>query len=178
VKVSRLLRFDWPLHFVLLVTNWLPDNTPFLALRGWMARHFVRRSGRSLRLGRNVTIYNPSCVEFGHDVYLAYGVWFMAGAAIVVEDEAQIGPYSVIVSSNHRMDGGSFRHSSPEEAPIRIGRGAWLGAHVTVTAGAEIGAGCLIGANSVVLGRIPAHSLAAGCPATVKRPLDALASVQ
>jgi hypothetical protein len=41
-KLYRLQRFDWPLHFVLLFTNWLPDNVFFMNLRGFFASFFLR----------------------------------------------------------------------------------------------------------------------------------------
>lgn len=54
-------------------------------------------------------------------------------------------------------------------APVRIGRGAWLGQNVVVCPGVTIGAGAVIGANSVVNQDIPAHSVAVGSPARVIR---------
>ena len=52
-------------------------------------------------------------------------------------------------------------------APVRIGRGTWLGERVAVLRGADIGAHCIVGANSVVKGRIPDYSIAVGAPARV-----------
>ncbi|MCO5259133.1 MAG: hypothetical protein M9916_03230 [Crocinitomicaceae bacterium] len=54
-NLIRLLRYDWPLHFVLLLTNWLPDNVVFLRLRGYLAHFFFLSCGKNLRLGRNLT---------------------------------------------------------------------------------------------------------------------------
>jgi maltose O-acetyltransferase len=170
--LKRLVRYDWPLHFVLLLTNWLPDNVIFLRLRGWLARPFLGRCGYNLRLGRNVTFYNPSAISLGRDVYVAQGTWFMAGETITVADEVLFGPYCVIVSSNHSRVNGSFRFGPAQREPISIGRGCWFGAHVTVAAGSTVGDGVLVAANSVVTGEIPADHLAAGLPARVIRPLD------
>ena len=172
-KTFRLLRYDWPLHFVLLFTNWLPDNTPCLALRGWLAHFFFGSCGRNLRLGRNVVFYNPRKIHLGSHIYAAYGCWFMGGAEIMIEDDAIFGPYCVIVSSNHQNGQGSFRYGIPKVAPIRVGRGSWVGAHVTITAGAEIGAGCLVAAGAVVTGKTyrPRH-LVGGVPAREIRPLQ------
>jgi len=170
-KLRRLLRYDWPLHFSLLLTDWLPDNVIFLRLRGLLARPFFAECGHNLRLGRKITFYNPSRIRLGSDVYIAYGCWLMAGAEINIGDEVLLGPYCVVVSSNHTRVGGSFRFGAPELRPIRIGRGSWLGAHTTVVAGATVGEGSLVGANSVVSGVIPPGVLAAGAPARVIRPL-------
>lgn len=170
--LKRLLRYDWPLHFVLLLTNWLPDNVIFLRLRGGLARLFLGCCGRNLRLGRNVTFYNPAAIQLGRDVYVAQGTWFMAGETITVGDEVLFGPYCVVVSSNHSRVNGSFRFGPAMREPIKIGRGCWFGAHVTVTAGSSVGDGVLVAANSVVAGVIPGGHLAAGLPARVIKALD------
>jgi len=166
-KFLRLVRYDWPMHFVLLLTNWLPDNVIFLRLRGWLASHFLGSCGKNLRLGRNITFYNPSQISIGSDVYVAYGCWFMADEQIVLEDEVILGPYCVVVSAEHGRDNNSFRHGKHKAIPTGIRRGVWLGSHVTITAGAMVGEGALIAANAVVTGEIPPNVLAAGQPATV-----------
>ncbi|MFD3406086.1 acyltransferase [Kribbella sp. NPDC058693] len=53
------------------------------------------------------------------------------------------------------------------KSPVRIGPDCWLATKVTVTRGADIGRGTVIGANSVARGNIPAYSVAVGIPAVV-----------
>lgn len=171
-KLWRLLRHDWPLHFVLLLTNWLPDNVPFLALRGSCARPFLGKCGKGLKLGRNVVLYNPSRIYFGENVYAAYGCWFMAGDEINLGNGVMCGPYSVLVSSEHTREGGSFRHGAPRPAPIRIEEGSWLGAHVVVTAGVTIGKSAVIAAGAVVTKDVEPISVVGGVPARWIKTLD------
>jgi acetyltransferase-like isoleucine patch superfamily enzyme len=52
-------------------------------------------------------------------------------------------------------------------SPVRIKRGAWLGQNVIVCPGVTIGAGAVIGANSVVKHDVPDFSVAVGAPARV-----------
>ena len=83
-----------------------------------------------------------------------------------------IAAYVSIFDSDHTLG----EHGNPVwqpqvTAPVRIGRGSWLGERVTVLRGADIGEGCIVGAHSVVKGRIPDHSLAVGAPARVVRSL-------
>jgi acetyltransferase-like isoleucine patch superfamily enzyme len=52
---------------------------------------------------------------------------------------------------------------------ILIGEHVWLGARVLVLKGAQIGDGAIIGAGSMVSGRIPPNTLAIGTPAKVVR---------
>lgn len=56
-------------------------------------------------------------------------------------------------------------------APVRICRGAWLGQNVVVMPGVTIGAGAVIGANSVVTRDVPPRTVAVGSPARVIRTL-------
>lgn len=55
--------------------------------------------------------------------------------------------------------------------PVRIGSNVWLGANVTICPGAVIGDNSIIGAGSVVVGDIPANSIAVGNPCRVIKPL-------
>ncbi|MFZ5447035.1 MAG: acyltransferase [Thermodesulfobacteriota bacterium] len=171
-KIARLVRHDWPLHFVLLFTNWLPDNIVFLRLRGWLARPFFRSCGADLRLGRNVTFYNSSKIDLGQNIYIAYGCWISAGEEICIEDEVIFGPYCIISSTNHSRARRSFRYGPPKQEAIRIGKGSWIASHVIITAGSEIGPGSLIAAGAVVNGKIAADSLAGGIPARFLKELS------
>lgn len=160
----RCLRYDWPLHFVLLITNWLPDNVKILRLRGWLAHFFFKQCGKDLRLGRNICFYNPSKIVIGSNVYIAYGNWFSAGSPITLEDQVVLGPHSVFASSNHTCMNGSFRYGPPQNAAIHIGYGAWIAANCTITAGSIIGKGSLVGAGTVVTRNVPDGMLFAGNP--------------
>jgi NDP-sugar pyrophosphorylase family protein len=71
----------------------------------------------------------------------------------------------------HAAEGGFFiRYPVEGEAP-RCSRPS-IGVGCVVTGGVEIGERCVIGANSVVTRDIPPHSIAAGAPAQVIRPIE------
>ena len=108
-KYIRLLRYDFPMHIVLLITNWLPDNVIFIRLRGKLASPFFKKCGRNLGLARNITFYNPSTISLGSDVYFGHGCW-VAGP-FNVEDEVLFGPYCVIAPGNHQRINNSYRFS-------------------------------------------------------------------
>jgi acetyltransferase-like isoleucine patch superfamily enzyme len=58
------------------------------------------------------------------------------------------------------------------KGPTRVGDNVWCGAHVVIAGGVDIGARCVIGANSVVTSDIPAFSVAVGAPARVLRKIE------
>lgn len=164
-NLIRYLRYDWPVHFILLFTNFLPDNTFFLRLRGWLIRPFLGKCGNDLRLARNVNFYNPSNLRIGNNVYIAFGCQIMANDVIEIADEVMFGPYVVVSAGNHTCRNGSFRYGIPLLAPIVIGHGAWVGTHVVVTAGSTIGPGALVAAGAVVTGEVLPNVIVGGIPA-------------
>ena len=171
-KLVRCLRYDWPLHFALLFTNWLPDNVVILRVRGALARPFLGSCGTDLQLGRHVTFYDPARIRIGSHVYFAYGTWIMGSGEINIGDEVMFGPYCIVVSSNHKRKNGSFRYGEPHFAPVNISSGCWLGSHVVVTAGCTIGKGTAVAAHAVVADSLPENVMAGGLPARVLRTLD------
>jgi len=168
-----LLRYDWPLHFILYLTNWLPDNVIFLTIRGSLVRPFLGKCGKNLKLGRNLTFYNPSRIHIGNDVYIAYGCWLAGGGVISIEKEVLIGPYCVIVAGSHLRKDLSFRFGETRNEGILIGAGSWISAHVTISGGSKIGVGCLVAANAAVSGtEFPPRMLCGGVPAKVIKPIS------
>ena len=124
-----------------------------------MVRPFFKSCGKRLGIGRNVVFYNPSKISIGNDVYIAYGCWFSAADDIRIGDEVLFGPYNVVVSGNHTRLEGSFRFGQPNLGPVTIGNGVWIGAHCTITAFSEVGAGSLVASNTVVKGIVESDSL-------------------
>lgn len=65
-----------------------------------------------------------------------------------------------------------YKDFIPSSGRVWIGDNVWFGENVTVLKGSYIGDNCIIGINSVVMGKIPANSVAAGCPAKLICSLD------
>ncbi|WP_268918850.1 DapH/DapD/GlmU-related protein [Actinomyces trachealis] len=57
-------------------------------------------------------------------------------------------------------------------APVRIGRGAWLGANVTVLPGVTIADGAVVGAGSVVTKDVAPNTVVVGTPARPVRDIE------
>lgn len=56
---------------------------------------------------------------------------------------------------------------SPTKGDITIGNDVWIGQQTLVLSGTDIGHGAVIGAGSVVRGRIPPYAIAVGSPCRV-----------
>ena len=167
--IYNQIRYILPLWFVLLITNWFPDNRITIKIRGVLATKFIRKCGKNLTLGRDVTINNSNNLIIGDNVYLAKSVWINALGGIIIEDEVVVAPYVVISSLQHNFKNGSVRFATSFSAPVRIGKGSWLSAHVSVKCGVSIGKGNLIAANTFVAKDTDDFKVYGGVPAKVIR---------
>ena len=116
------------------------------------------RIGANCVLGQNVYVA-PTAV-IGDRVRIQNNVSIYD--AVVIESEAFIGPSAVF--TNVRTP----RSEIPRKHDLqltRIGRGATIGANVTVVCGHEVGPYAFIGAGAVVTANIPAFALVFGVPA-------------
>lgn len=165
LRISKYLYFN----AVMLITSWLPDLIPILRLRGFLLRPAFKSCGANLQVARHVTVAYSSRIVIGRDVFLGYSTWLHGSAGIAIEDEAQFGPFSIAITGNHGLSGGSYRWARGKNAPIQIGRGAWIAAHAVITGGVRIGSGSLVAAGSVVTRDVPDLSIVGGVPAQLLR---------
>ncbi len=125
-----------------------------------------------LGFGAGASIYHDAYV-YG-DVRVGEGSWI--GPLVLLDGTAriEIGHHCSISAGvqiythdtvHWALSGGV---AEQESGPVTIGDCSHVGAQTTVLRGSAIGDHCVIGANSVVSGEIPPHSLAAGAPAQVK----------
>ena len=108
-------------------------------------------------------------LRIGDRVGIRPFVTVSASERITIEDDVIIAAHSSLIDSDHTFANGrpNVMANPTVTEPIHVGRGTWIGERVAVLRGARIGAGCIIGANSVVRGEIPAGSVAVGSPARV-----------
>lgn len=111
-------------------------------------------------------------ILIGKNVFINYNCTFLDSGLITIGDNVLIGPNCQLLTPSHPIDPMERRKPQERALPITIGADTWLGGGVTVCPGVTIGEACIIGAGSVVVSDIPAHSLAAGNPARVKRHLE------
>lgn len=134
--------------------------------------------------GYLVTETGQSEIRIGNNVYIGSDTNLDCALSIVIEDDVLVSYQCIIADSdNHsilyrirKYDLSAWKHgkhdwTSTASAPIRIMRGAWIGARAIILKGVTIGEGAVVGAGSVVTKDIPAWTIAAGNPARIIRPL-------
>lgn len=101
---------------------------------------------------------------------------FARSTTVQIGDRTMIGGNCQIMDSDgHPLWPAETRWHYPgneHDASVTIGRNVFIGLNVIVLKGAAIGDNSVIGAGSVVVGKIPANVLAVGAPARVIRCLD------
>lgn len=126
--------------------------------------------------------------SFTPNIQIGSGVAMNANVHVACVNRVSIGDHTLFASNifitdhNHGRYQGGGLESDPRIPPnerevnspgeVRIGSNCWIGENVAILPGSSIGDGCVIGANAVVNGEIPANSIAVGAPARVVKEFD------
>ena len=110
-------------------------------------------------------------IRLGEGVFVNYNCVMLDSGYIQIGRNTKIGPNCQFYTPNHPADAVARRHPQETAFPITIGEDCWIAGGVIVCPGVTIGDRCIIAAGSVVVHDIPADSMAAGCPAVVKKQL-------
>ena len=117
--------------------------------------------------GEKKTLFIGENCEMGDNTHI------VAHEKVVIGSNVLVASKVFISDTNHGVYGGEYQ-DSPEiipnnkrlvTAPVIIGSNTWIGENVVILAGANIGEGSIIGANSVVTGNINHFTIAVGAPA-------------
>ena len=123
------------------------------AARIWAPWNLVCYSGACV--ADQVEIYNPVKVILGEGAVISQGA-FLCGASHDYKDPA----FPIV------------------EAPITVGKRAWIAARAIVLMGVNVGEGSVIGAGSVVTNDVPPRTVCAGNPARVVKTIAREAASQ
>jgi acetyltransferase-like isoleucine patch superfamily enzyme len=141
----------------------LKANTRFPG--GWMrhphGEHISQTFEPSIRIGDRVTATGALHV--------------VAFKEIVIEDDVMFAENVFVSDGSHGTTTGEtpYKYQGITGiAPIKIGRGSWIGQNAVIMPGVTIGELAVIGANSVVTRDVPARSVAVGAPARVVKHWD------
>jgi len=116
------------------------------------------------KIGKNCKIeayvYVEEGVVIGDNCKIKPFVFIPTG--VVIEDDVFIGPNVTFTNDKYPKAKGEWKL-----LPIRVKRGASIGANSIVVAGVTIGEDALVGAGSVVTKDVPSNAVVAGNPARI-----------
>lgn len=184
-RVYGINNKDW--HYMnKKIKLFVRENFPFLigAHHFWVyvMKRFVaprRRKaygyfGSTTYLWLPALVENPRTVFLYEDVHIRHGLTVINTCGkVVVKKYTGIAPDCTIVTGNHTPTVGVPQriggpcHVNDNEKGVTIDEGVWIGTRVTLLAGAHVGRGAVIGAQSLVNKEIPPYAVAVGSPAKV-----------
>jgi acetyltransferase-like isoleucine patch superfamily enzyme len=151
------------------------------------------------RLGDNVVfepgamVFHPGNIEIGSNVYVGHyailkgyfrnrmvigdNVWIgqqcllHSAGGLVIGDNVGIGPGVRITSARHRELGRSesILFAELDTAPVELGEGCNIGVNSVILSGVKVGKGAQVGAGAVVVEDVPDFAIVAGVPARLLR---------
>lgn len=139
----------------------------------------------SLIEGMIATETKSSRVYIGNNVFIGGGSIIDAVTSINIEDDVLISYQCIIQDSdNHNLayslrkndtaDWKNRRYHNWEltpKKPVRISKGAWIGARAIILKGVTVGIGSVVGAGSVVTKDVADWTIVAGNPAKLIREI-------
>ncbi|MGH2723866.1 MAG: acyltransferase [Actinomycetota bacterium] len=160
---------------------WFKVRNPHVVTRGmvFLSRGVEVRCTRGLghlEIGRDVWVGRGTAIRC-HEGFLRIGDRVVFGGRDTVNCylEVDIGQDCIFADDVYVGDF-DHRYQDPEvpiqrqgivKAPVRLGPDCWVGAKATVLRGATVGGGTVVGAASVVRGRVPERSVVVGNPGRV-----------
>jgi acetyltransferase-like isoleucine patch superfamily enzyme len=109
-------------------------------------------------------------LRLGAHVFIGRDCLFDLSGAVEIGDGTMLAPSCRIIDHNHGTAAGEeIWRQECEHRPVRIGRGAWLGAGAIVLPGVTIGDGAVVAAGAVVTKSVEPMAIVAGNPARLIR---------
>ena len=135
--------------------------------------------------GTLVTETKESSIKVGNNVYIGGGTTIDCTCSIEIEDDVLISYHCIIQDSNNHSIRYSIRKkdnidwkerrwhdwSTTEKKPVKISKGAWIGARAMILKGVTVGTGSIVAAGSVVTKDVPDWTIVGGNPAKIIRIL-------
>lgn len=125
--------------------------------------------------GQHVAQTFEPVLTIGHRVTATASLQIIAFASVVVEDDVMFAANVFVADGTHASGRGDapYKYQGVDTpAPVRIGRGAWIGQNAVITPGVTIGSFAIVGANSVVTRDVAPSTIVAGVPARVIKEWD------
>jgi len=120
---------------------WLPAR-----FRPAILRAFGAQIGRRVLIRHRVRVLWPWKLSIGDDCWIGEGVWLLNLEQITIEADVCLSQEALLCTGSHRHQDPTFEF---DNAPIRVGAGAWVAARAIVLRGSVIEAGEIVPGGSL-----------------------------
>ena len=161
---SKLVEIAWYLCKCAFFLSALPWPG---ALKRALLRMFGARLGRGIVIKPRVNIHFPWKLTLGDHCWLGEDCWLLNFEPFEIGDHVCISQRAFLCGGNHDFRAADFPYRN---APIRVQRGAWIGANVFVAPGVTVGEYAVATAGSIVVQDLPAGQICSGNPCRPVKP--------
>lgn len=121
--------------------------------------------GGYISYGADIEVFPKATLNLGKDIAFNMNATIICGDHIDIGDNVSFGRNVTVrdTSGNHYMSRKIFKN----KRPVIIGQHSWITEQCLVMPGSKIGVGVIVGAGSMVSGKLPNFTLATGRPAVV-----------
>lgn len=168
VKIGLLRSFCRKLHLKLMYPNIEIDSKSFIGKRCLIscANDAVLKISESHIANGVIIIADSKATITISKTFVGYNSLIAAKESIIIKSNCLIAEMVVIRDQDHILKNNvNTMDSGFKIEPVIINENVWLGAKSTILRGSEIPSGAVIGANSVVKGKLEKNTIYAGIPA-------------
>lgn len=99
-------------------------------------------------------------IEIGNNVHIGNNGFIRGEGGLIIKDNTHISRNILIYTYSHEYEGSLLPYDNlSRNRPVFIGKNVWIGMNVVILPGTYIEDGVIIGAGSVVNGRVPKGSI-------------------
>jgi len=145
----------------------------------WICRRKFKHFGENAEMRPFSYAICASQISIGNNVKIRPGTMLFADQEkegyIVIEDDVAMGAGVHCYVNNHRFEQRDipiWKQGYYPSKPVRICRGAWIGANAVILLGVRIGVNAVVGAGAVVTRDVDDYTVVAGVPARAIRRID------
>lgn len=160
-KVIEVLWYLIKMLFFLSAFPW-PSS-----LKAKILRLFGAKVGKGVVLKPRINIHFPWKLDLGDHVWLGEEVMILNFEPVVIDAHVCISQRSFLCAGNHDYRTPSFDYRN---APIRVGKGAWIAAQCFVGPGVIVGDECVVMAGSIVTESLKPGMICRGNPCVSIKP--------
>lgn len=127
---------------------------------------------KNISIDKNIFIESKNLVDFGRGIYLGRNFYVMNKGKLSIGDNVIFAPNVTIIDYNHNFESLEYIPYDNNNIikPITIENDVWIGFGTIILPGSYIERGVVVGAGSVIRGRLESNYIYAGNPAKKIKP--------